>query len=420
MSRCRLGLLGLGTVGSGLVELLRENGLERRLGTEIEIVRALVRHPDRPRVLPPERLVTDPGLVVEAPDVDIVVEVMGGIEPARTLVLRALAAGKAVVTANKALLATHGSEVLAASQAAGRPVGFEASVCGGIPLLRAISTGLIADEVQEIVGILNGTSNFILTRMHRDGLEFSSALRLAQREGFAEADPTMDIDGSDAAHKLIILSEVAFQTAATFGQVPRDGIDAITPLDIRVADEFGFVVKPVAVARRTEAGLDLRVHPALVPYTHALGPVVEEYNAVLVRGRATGETLFYGRGAGSLPTATAVMSDIVELIRHPDWRIPWDPSRSSPIVRVPGTSRFYLRFPVHDRPGLIGKVATALGNHGVSITRADARLRPGQGGAGDLTVLTHDSDEGSVTKALHDVSSSAILDSPPLVLRIID
>jgi homoserine dehydrogenase len=419
VNRCRLGLLGLGTVGSGLAELLRECGLERRLGTEIDIVRALVRFPERPRVLPRERLVTDPGLVVEAPDVDIVVEVMGGIEPARSLVLRALKAGKAVVTANKALLALHGAEVLSASQAAGRPVGFEASVCGGIPLLRAISTGLIADEVQEIVGILNGTSNFILTRMHRDRLDFESALRLAQREGFAEADPTMDVDGSDAAHKLIILSEVAFQTAARFDQVPRHGIASISPLDITVADEFGFVVKPVAVARRTEAGLDLRVHPALVPYTHALGPVVDEYNAVLVRGRATGETLFYGRGAGSLPTATAVMSDIVELIRHPDWRIPWDPAKSSPIVHAPGRSAFYLRFPVHDRPGLIGKVATALGNHGVSITRADARLRSGQGAAGDLTVLTHDADEAAVARALAEVSSSAVLDSPPLVLRII-
>jgi homoserine dehydrogenase len=422
LKRCRLGLLGLGTVGTGLLRLLDRGGegLCERTGARIEFVRALVRDTGKPRAVEASKLTLEPADIVESSDVDMVVEVMGGIEPARSLILRALAAGKPVVTANKAVLAAHGAEILAASQAAGKPVGFEASVCGGIPLLRAIATGLVAEEVEELVGILNGTSNFVLTRMYQDGLDLGAAVGMAQERGLAEADPTLDLDGSDAAHKLVILAEVAFHTAARFDQIEREGIAGITPTDVKVADEFGYVIKPVAVARKLPEGLDLRVHPALVPFTHALGPVSDEYNAVLVRGHATGETLFYGRGAGSLPTAAAVLSDIVELVRHPDWRIPWDPAKSRPVVRAPGKSRYYLRLPVLDRPGLIGKAGTILGEHDISITHAEARLAEGGEGTGNLMVLTHAAEEEAVERALGEIVGSAILAGDPLSLRILE
>lgn len=422
MKTTRLGLLGLGTVGSGLVNLLEKGsgGLTHRLDQRIEVVRALVRDPSRRRCLPADMVTTDPARIVEADDVDMVVEVMGGIEPAREYIMRALAAGKPVVTANKAVLAQHGAELLAASHAAGKPIGFEASVCGGIPLLRAISTGMIADEVEEMVGILNGTSNFILTRMYKDRLDFAGALALAQECGLAEADPTLDVDGTDAAHKLILLSELMFQTAVSLDQIEREGIEAIEPCDIEIADSFGYVVKPVAVAKRIDDALDLRVHPALVPFTHVLGPVSDEYNAVLLRGEATGETLFYGRGAGSLPTASAVLGDIVELVRHPDWRIPWDPAKSTKVRHVPGTSRFYLRFPVDDRPGLIGKVASALGERGVSISHAQARLIGDESAAGNLTILTHATSEPVVAQVLKELEEAGTLRAPALSLRIVD
>ncbi|MGE3127592.1 MAG: homoserine dehydrogenase [Fimbriimonadaceae bacterium] len=422
MKTTRLGLLGLGTVGSGLVDLLEKGSasLCHRLDTKISVVRALVRDGTRPRRLPASMVTTDPAAVIETDDVDMVVELMGGIEPARSYILRALAAGKPVVTANKAVLAQHGAELLAASHFAGRPIGFEASVCGGIPLLRAISTGLIADEVEQMVGILNGTSNFILSKMHRDGLDYASAVALAQERGLAEADPTLDVNGSDAAHKLILLSELMFQTAVGFDQIEREGIESIEPIDIQTADDFGYVIKPVAVAKRVADALDLRVHPALVPYTHVLGPVSDEYNAVLLRGDATGETLFYGRGAGSLPTASAVLGDIVELVRHPDWRIPWDPAKSTRVRHVPGESRFYLRFPVDDRPGLIGKVATALGDRGVSISHAQARLIAEEGAAGNLTILTHATSEPVVSEVLHGLEADGAIRAPALSLRILD
>lgn len=422
MKATRLGILGLGTVGSGLVDLLEKGGanLRHRLDHEIRVTRALVRDDTRERRLPSSMVTTDPKQVIEADDVDVVVELMGGIEPARSYILRALGAGKSVVTANKAVLARHGAELLAASHASGRPIGFEASVCGGIPLLRAISTGLIADEVDQMVGILNGTSNFVLSRMHQDGLDYATAVALAQERGLAEADPTLDVNGSDAAHKLILLAEIMFQTAVGLDQIEREGIEAIEPIDIQTADSFGYVIKPVAVAKRVEDALDLRVHPALVPYTHVLGPVSDEYNAVLLRGEATGETLFYGRGAGSLPTASAVLGDIVELVRHPDWRIPWDPAKSTRVRHVPGTSRFYLRFPVHDRPGLIGKVATALGEHGVSITHAQARLVGGEGAAGNLTILTHVTSEPVIAEVLDEIEKTGAVRAPALSLRILD
>ncbi|MCW5939072.1 MAG: homoserine dehydrogenase [Fimbriimonadaceae bacterium] len=460
----RLGLLGLGTVGSGLVEIVNKSAatIEAKSGVRLEIVRALVRSQGKARPLPPGQVTLNPDDVLCDPAIDIVVEVIGGIEPAKSYILKALEAGKSVVTANKAVLATHGAEIFSKSTETGAQLGFEASVCGGIPLIRALSSGLIANDIDSLVGILNGTSNFILTRMYRDRLSYPEALKLAQERGLAEADPSFDVQGVDAAHKLIVLTELTFQTKATLDQLEREGIEQIEPIDIKVADEFGFVIKPVAVARREGDLLDLRVHPALVPFEHPLGPVSDEFNAVMVRGDAIGEMIFHGKGAGSLPTASAVMSDIVEIARNPGGGVIWNPAQSRRLAHIEGRSRYYLRLPIFDRPGLIGKIGTVLGDHGVSITHVTARLSPspvhgpdagvgaldqgpspvhgggvgvgasgqgpspvhgggvGVGAIGDTMLLTHEAKESQINRALAEIEAAGILAGPPVSLRILD
>lgn len=416
----RLGLLGLGTVGSGLVEIINKSGatIEKKSGVRLEIVRALVKSQGKPRPLPDDRLTYDPEAIFGDESIDMVVEVIGGIEPAKSYILRALESGKSVVTANKAVLATHGAEIFSKSTETKKQLGFEASVCGGIPLIRALSSGMIANELDELVGILNGTSNYILSRMYKDNLTFEEALALAQANGLAEADPTFDVEGIDAAHKLIVLTELTFQTRATLDDLEREGITQIEPVDIRVADEFGFVIKPVAVARRRGTSLDLRVHPALVPFEHPLGPVSDEFNAVMVKGDATGEMIFHGKGAGSLPTASAVMSDIIEIARNPQGGVMWNPTQSRTLEHFEGKTRYYLRFPIHDRAGLIGKITTVLGNRGISITHVLAKL---EGERGNVTIVTHETSETEVCRALVEISQEpGVLRSEPLSLRILD
>lgn len=420
MSRTvRLGLLGLGTVGSGLVEIIRKNSasIESKSGVRLEIVKALVKSPGKPRPLEESRLTFDPDDIFNDESIDIVVEVMGGMEPAKSYILRALEAGKDVVTANKAVLASHGAEIFTKCNEAKKQLGFEASVCGGIPVIRALSSGMIANEVDELVGILNGTSNFILTRMYKDHLSYEEALKQAQEKGLAEADPTFDVEGIDAAHKLIVLTELTFQTKATLDDLEREGITQIEPTDIKVADEFGFVIKPIALAKRRGDSLELRVHPALVPFEHPLGPVSDEFNAVMVKGDATGEMIFHGKGAGSLPTASAVMSDIIEIARNPNGGVMWNPSESKRVEQSEGKTRYYLRFPIEDRPGLIGKIATVLGNHGISITHAMARLANDQG---NVMVVTHETSESEVCRALVEITAAGVLRGEPLSLRILE
>ena len=415
----RLGLLGLGTVGSGLVEIVTKNArsIEKKSGVKLEIAKALVKSKGKPRPLPQEMLTFDADDIFNDPSIDIVVEVIGGIEPAKSYILQALDKGKNVVTANKAVLASFGAEIFTKATETGKQLGFEASVCGGIPLIRALSSGMIANEVDELVGILNGTSNYILTRMYKDKLSFDEALKLAQENGLAEADPTFDVEGIDAAHKLIVLTELTFQTKATLDDLEREGITQIEQVDIKVADEFGFVIKPIAVARKRGSSLDLRVHPALVPFEHPLGPVSDEFNAVMVKGDATGEMIFHGKGAGSLPTASAVMSDIIEIARNPNGGVMWNPTKSSKFEHLEGRTRYYLRFPILDRPGLIGKIATVLGDHGVSITHALARL---DGDTGNVMVVTHETSEAEVGQALSEIYSAGALRGNPLSLRILE
>jgi homoserine dehydrogenase len=416
-----LGILGLGTVGAGLVELIEKNArlIERKSDVKLSVRRALIKNPKKKRCLPKDQLTFDADEIFNDDGIDIVVEVIGGIEPAKTYILQALAAGKSVVTANKAVLAAHGDEIFDAATKARRQLGFEASVCGGIPILRAISSGLIANQVDQFTGILNGTSNYILTRMAEDGLDYEEALFEAQEKGLAEADPTFDVKGIDAANKLIILAELAFQAKADLSELPIQGIDILEQVDIATAARFGFAIKPVAIARRRGEMLDLRVHPALIPRGSALAGVNQEYNAVLIKGDAIGEMIFYGKGAGSLPTASAVLSDIVEIARNPNTDALWNPLKSVRLQAFESQSRFYLRFPIFDKPGIIGKLATALGEDGISIEAAEALLVCDQTNRGNVMILTHETKESSIQSALSRIRKLKILSADVVALRIL-
>jgi homoserine dehydrogenase len=421
MKTVRLGILGLGTVGSGLVELVARNAemIQRRSEVQLEIVKALVRNPDQARPLDAQRVTTTADDVLNNPDVDVVVELIGGIEPARTYILRALEAGKDIVTANKAVLAAHGDEIIATASTHRRQVGFEASVCGGIPIIQALSSGLIANRVDEFIGILNGTSNYVLTRMSEEGEDYGDALADAQAAGLAEADPSFDVRGIDAAHKLLILTELTFQVKASLDEITVEGIDTIERIDIKTAQDFGFVIKPLGVAKKRANRLDLRVHPALIPSGHPLANVKHEFNAVMVKGDAIGEMTFYGKGAGSLPTASAVLSDIVEIARS-EYAVPvWNPQKSIRFERVDSESRYYLRFPIVDQPGIIGRLATVLGNHGISITHAHAVLVCDETNRGNVMIITHSASEREVDKALREIVGLEILTAAPISLRIL-
>jgi homoserine dehydrogenase len=414
--------MGLGTVGSGLVELIKKNArlIENKSDVKLEIVRALVLHKNKPRPLPPEQVTTNPRDLFEDQTIDLLVEVIGGIQPAKEYIVQAFDSGKDVVTANKAVLATQGDEIFNAASRNKKQIGFEASVCGGIPILRAISSGLIGNRVDELYGILNGTSNFVLTTMQEERVPFSDALATAQAKGLAEADPTLDVNGMDAAHKLMILAELTFQTKLRFDDVIVEGIESLQPIDFETAESLGFVIRPTAVARRLEDRLDLRVHPCFVPKNHPLATVRNEFNAVIIRGDAIGEMVFHGKGAGSLPTASAVLSDIVEIARNPNSTPLWNPTRTIQSAPVELASRFYLRFPIYDRPGMIGMISTCLGAHGISITDAIARLTCTETNQGNVMIVIHSAPETAVQKALAEIKNSGALNADPLSIRILE
>ncbi len=373
--RIRLGLLGCGVVGSGLAELLAENRgrLAARSGVELEIQRVLVRDLRKSRPVERSRITDRVEQVVEADDVDVVVELIGGVEPARDYVTRALRAGKPVVTANKALLAQSGPDLFRLAAARGVRLGFEASVCGGLPILRALGQGLVGDTIRGLSGIVNGTCNFILTRMAEDALSFEEALRRAQERGFAEADPSLDVDGVDAAQKLVVLSELAFGARVLPEQVPVEGIRSLGLEDVRAARDLGYVIKHLARARDFGGELELRVEPVLLPETHPLATVRDENNAVLVEGEAIGAMMFEGKGAGARPTATAVLADVIDAALDRSGGLPPPAAEPRPL-RFESACEAYLRFPIRDLPGVIGLITTILGNHGISIRHASAAL----------------------------------------------
>jgi homoserine dehydrogenase len=377
----RVGLLGLGTVGGGTFNVLRRNAEEiaRRAGRGIEISYAAARayDPERLPGIESVRVTDDAFAVVADPDIDIVVELIGGYEPARELVLKAIANGKHVVTANKALIALHGNEIFAAAQKRGVMVAFEAAVAGGIPIIKAVREGLAANRIEWIAGIINGTGNFILSEMRDKGRDFAEVLAEAQQLGYAEADPTFDVEGIDAAHKLTILASIAFGIPLQFDKVYTEGISHITREDVSYAEQLGYRIKHLGVARRTDHGVELRVHPTLIPCRRLIANVDGVMNAVLVKGDAVGPTLYYGAGAGAEPTASAVVADLVDVTRtltaDPENRVPhlaFQPDALSDLNIHPVEdieTAYYLRLCAVDRPGVLAEVTRILGALGISI-----------------------------------------------------
>jgi homoserine dehydrogenase len=414
MKPIKVGLLGIGTVGSGTFNVLTRNQeeIKRRAGRGIEITMVADLNVERAKELTGGKcqVVNDANLVVTNPDIDIVIELIGGYGIAKDLVLKAIANGKHVVTANKALLATHGSEIFKAAQDKGVMVAFEAAVAGGIPIIKALREGLTANRIQWIAGIINGTTNFILSEMRDKGLDFNTVLKEAQRLGYAEADPTFDIEGVDAAHKVTILAAIAFGIPVQFDKAHVEGITKLQAIDIKYAEQLGYRIKLLGISRRTQKGIELRVHPTLIPAKRLIANVEGAMNAVLVQGDAVGATLYYGKGAGSEPTASAVIADLVDIARlataDPEHRVPhlaFQPNamNDTPILPMSEvTTSYYLRMNVADQPGVLADVTRILADSNISI---DAMLQkePAEGEQQtDIIMLTHQTQEKNIEAAI--------------------
>ena len=405
MKPIHVGLLGIGTVGGGTFTVLARNAQEiaRRAGRPIVITAVADKNLERAREVvgstPGVRITDDAQSIVDDPSIDIVVELIGGYGFAKDIVLRAITNGKHVVTANKALLAVHGNEIFAAAQKKGVMVAFEAAVAGGIPIIKAVREGLTANRIEWIAGIINGTTNFILSTMRDSGRPFADVLADAQKLGYAEADPTFDIEGVDAAHKITLLSAIAFGTPVQFDKAHIEGISKLAAEDIRYAEELGYRIKLLGITKRVATGIELRVHPALVPAKRLIANVEGVMNAVLVKGDAVGATLYYGRGAGAEPTGSAVIADLVDVTRlhtaDPEHRVPHlafraDQLENTPIIPMAEVeSAYYLRLRVQDKPGVLADVARILADNGISID-AMIQKEPGEGeGEADIILLTH-------------------------------
>lgn len=430
----RIGLLGCGVVGQGVLRTIatRRESLTRRLGAPIEVRRVVARDPDKERAeyVPRELLSYDPESVLGDPDVDVVVEVMGGLEPAGAYLERAIDAGKSIVTANKFLLAERGSELFERAERRGVDLHFEAAVCGGIPVIRVLREALVSDRVVALRGIVNGTSNYILSRMRDEALDFDVALRAAQEAGYAEADPTLDVNGGDALHKLTILATLAFGAKVMPAQIHREGIEHVAAIDMQMAARFGYVIKLLAIGRELESGaLDLRVHPALVPEQSVLASIGGALNAVYLEGESLGPCLLSGYGAGAMPTAMSVVSDIVDVGRNlmmgARGRVPHRAVRGELLaqreVRDPGhhNGPYYLRFSVLDRPGVLARIAGVLGAFDVSIGQMVQEGRAAS--AGDpvhVVMLTHACREANVRGALREIHMLSGIAQPARAIRI--
>jgi homoserine dehydrogenase len=423
----RVGVLGCGNVGGPLVQLLRTQGpeIEARTGLRLEVVKVAVRSLSRERAveLADGVLTNDASAVVDDPGVDLVVEVIGGIEPARELITAALKSGKPVVTANKELLANVGAELFATAEAAGVDLLFEAAVAGGIPLIRPLRESLVGERIKRVMGIVNGTTNFILTRMTDDGADYGDALAEAQRLGYAERDPTADVEGYDAGAKAAIIASIAFGARVVAGDVYHEGISGITTADIAFARRLGYVVKLLAIAERIDttdgAEIGVRVHPAMVPVDHPLASVRDSYNAVFVEGESVGNLMFYGRGAGGFPTASAVLGDLIDaaanLRRGSSASIgALGKARIRPIDDA--ESEYYLNVEVADRPGVLADVAAAFRDHEVSIR---AMEQEGLGDEARLIFITHTAREAAMQATLHDLRELDCVDRVVSLLRVV-
>jgi len=422
-SPLKVAMLGCGVVGSQVYRLLTEQSadLQQRAGAPLQVAGVAVREPDRPRevAVDPDLLTTDGLELVTRPDVDIVIELIGGIEPARTLLLAALKAGKSVVTANKALVASDRAVLHRTAQEAGVDLYYEAAVAGAIPLLRPLRESLAGDEVRRVLGIVNGTTNFILDRMDSSGADFSAALAEAQSLGYAEADPTADVAGFDAAAKAAILASIAFHTEVTADDVYREGILSVTAADIASARALGCVVKLLAICERCNGGITARVHPAMIPREHPLAAVHDAYNAVFIEAESAGRLMFYGAGAGGQPTASAVLGDTVAIARNllAGLRGP-DASTYAGLPLVPmgdAITRYYVQLDVADRPGVLAPVADAFAQNGVSIK--DVR-QDGRGEDANLVIMTHSAREAALAKTVSMLTAMEAVRNVDSVMRV--
>ena len=432
MDPVKVGLLGLGTVGGGTLNVLTRNAEEiaRRAGRDIQITHAAAKayDPDTLNGLDKVEVSDDAFAVVKNPEIDIIVELIGGYSPARELVLEAIENGKHVVTANKALIALHGNEIFEAAEKKGVMVAFEAAVAGGIPIIKAVREGLAANKIEWVAGIINGTGNFILTEMKDKGRDFADVLKEAQELGYAEADPTFDVEGIDAAHKLTILASLAFGIPLQFDKTYTEGISSIEPQDVTYADQLGYRIKHLGVTRKTDKGIELRVHPTLIPHRRLIANVDGVMNAVLVKGDAVGPTLYYGAGAGSEPTASAVVADIVDIARaltaDPNHRVPhlaFQPSHLSDTPVLPMddvVTAYYLRMSAQDKPGVVAKVAGILGDLGISI-EAIQQKEPLEGEAtASLVMLTQPVLEKSMRQAIDSIEAMDSIEGKVVMIRV--
>lgn len=427
MRTIKVGMIGLGTVGGGVVRIFqahREDFL-RDQGVDIELAQVAALNKAEAESLGVADIFTTDGFeIINNPEIDIVIEVVGGSGIAKKFIYAALEAGKRVVTANKAVMATDFYELLSLSGKKGVELAFETSVGGGIPIIGALRNSLIGNRIESVLGIVNGTTNYMLTQMAQKGSDYATALKEAQELGYAEADPTADVEGGDAAAKIAILTTLAFNTEVVLDQVPTEGITKLTPLDFRNADEMGYVIKLLAISNRTPEGIDMRVHPTLLPKDHALASVNGVFNAIFVVGDSVGETMFYGEGAGAGAAASAIVGDLIEVSQ----RITYDITR--PYIRF-GTEQlplkplddvvmsYYLRLPVPDRVGIVASTATAFAEHGVSIER----MMQGPAAAGsdhaELIYVTHPTREGDLKKVLADIEASGVLAGEAVLIRIL-
>lgn len=434
MKEIKVGLIGFGTVGTGVVKILQRNSklIEKRVGARIRIKRIADIDISRDRGVKLAKGILTPKAddIIEDPEIDIVIELIGGIEPAKSIILKAIRRKKHIVTANKALLALHGDEIFREANRFGVDVNFEASVGGGIPIIRSIKEGLVANRIHSIFGILNGTSNYILSKMTDEGKAFKEVLKEAQEKGYAEADPTYDVEGIDAAHKLSILIRLAFGTPIDFKEIFIRGISEITPLDIQFSREFGYRIKLLAIAKIDRGKLEARVHPTMIPEGHMLSTVDGVFNAIYVKGDAIGPLLFYGQGAGQMPTGSAVVSDIVELSRNilikpSGRRVPLLTYHESFLEKIPLKKMedivmpFYIRFSAIDRPGVLSKVSGILGKHDISIASVIQKGRK-VNGAVPIVMMTHEAKEENLYRAIKEIDRLGVIMGKSVYIRVED
>ncbi|ERK32481.1 homoserine dehydrogenase [Clostridium intestinale] len=425
MKKIKIALLGLGNVGRGVWNIINENGEEirKRSGYDVEISKILVRDKDKARgvEVPEEILTTNYSDIVEDKEIKIVVELMGGVNPAKEYMLEAMSKKKHVVTANKMVLATEGEELFEAADREGVMFYYEASVAGGIPIIQGVNESLAANKIEQLYGIVNGTTNYILSKMELEDMDFDDALKEAQEKGYAEADPTSDIEAYDATYKLAIISSLAFGTKIRYEDIYREGITKINSMDIKYAKELGFVIKLLAIAKDVNGELELRVHPTLIPKTHPLANVYDSFNAIFIKGNAVGDLMLYGRGAGDLPTGSAVVGDILSVLRNESNLENYSAIKNNlwernlkPMSDV--NRRYYLRITVKDKPGVLGDITTIFGKNNVSMRSIIQREREADNAS--LVIITHHTKEGDLMNSVDKIKELDSLESVDNILRI--